>query len=71
MKKPFSLMVQETKQELVDIINKSNLHPSVIEMIVKDIYWEVNRLNIETLKKEKEQFIKESDENQTLFDEVN
>lgn len=71
MKKPFSLMVQETKQELVDIINKSNLHPSVIEMIVKDIYWEVNRLNIETLKKEKEQFIKESDESQALLDEVN
>lgn len=71
MKKPFSLMVQETKQELVDIINKSNLHPSVIEMIVKDIYWEVNRLNIETLKKEKEQFIKESDENQALFNEEN
>ena len=71
MKKPFSLMVQETKQELVDIINKSNLHPSIIELIVKDIYWEVNRLNIETLKKENEQFIKESDKNQTLFDEVN
>lgn len=60
MNKPFSIMVQETKQELVDIINKSNLHPSVIEMIVKDIYWEVNRLNIETTKKEKEQFMKES-----------
>ena len=56
MKKPFSLMVQETKQELVDVINKSNLHPSVMEMIIKDIYWEVNQLNIETLKKEKEQW---------------
>lgn len=71
MNKPFSLMVQETKQELVNIINKSNLHPSVIEMIVKDIYWEVNRLNIETTKKEKEQFVKESAEKQTLLNEGN
>lgn len=60
MNKPFSLIIQETKQELIDVINNSNLHPSVVEMIVKDIYLEVNRLNVETTKKEKEQFIKES-----------
>ena len=62
MNKPFSLIIQETKQELIDVINNSNLHPSVIEMIVKDIYLEVNRLNAETIKKEKEQFMKGSTE---------
>lgn len=71
MNKPFSLLVQETKQELINIINKSNLHPSVMEMIIKEIYLEVNRLNIEITKNEKEQFIKESASKQTLFSEEN
>lgn len=60
MNKPFSLIVQETKQELVNIINNSNLHPSVVEMIVKEIYLEVNRLNIETTRTEKERYLQES-----------
>ena len=60
MNKPVSLIIDETKKSLADIINNCNLHPSIIEMIVKDIYWEVNRLSIETVKKEKEQFTKES-----------
>lgn len=58
MNKPFSLIIEETKQELIDVINNSNLHPSIMEMIVKDIYLEVNRLNVETTKNEKEQFMK-------------
>ena len=58
MNKPFSLIIEETKQELIDVINNSNLHPSIMEMIVKDIYLEVNRLNVETIKNEKEQFMK-------------
>lgn len=60
MNKPFSIIVEETKQELVSVINQSGLHPSIIEMIVKDIYWEVNRLNIETTTKEKERYLQES-----------
>lgn len=60
MNKPFSIIVEETKQQLADVINQSNLHPSIIEMIIKDIYWEVNRLNIETTTKEKEHYLQES-----------
>ena len=59
MNKPFSLIINETKQELVDVINQSGLHPSIIEMIIKDIYWEVHRLNIETTTKEKEHYLQE------------
>lgn len=60
MNKPFSLIIEETKQNLIDVINKSNLHPSVMEMIIKDIYFEVNRLSTETIKREEQQFLKES-----------
>lgn len=59
MNKPFSIIVEETKQKLVDIINQSGLHPSIVEMIVKDIYWEVNRLSIETTTREKEYYLQE------------
>lgn len=60
MNKPFSLIVEETKQELINIINKCNLHPSIVEMIIKEIYLEVNRLNTETKIKEKEQYLRNS-----------
>lgn len=69
MNKPVSLIIDETKKSLADTINDCNLHPSIIEMIVKDIYWEINRLSIETIKKEKEQFLEESANEQTLFNE--
>ena len=59
MNKPFSLIIEETRQNIIDAINKSNLHPSVMEMIVKDIYFEVSRLSAETIKKEEQQFFKE------------
>jgi hypothetical protein len=58
MNKPFSLIIEETRQNIIDAINKSNLHPSIMEMIIKDIYLEVSRLNAETIKREEEQFLK-------------
>ena len=60
MNKPFSIIIEETKQKLVDVINQSNLHPSIVELIIKDIYFEVNQLNIETIAKEKEHYLQES-----------
>lgn len=60
MNKPFSIIVEETKQELISVINKSNLHPTALEMIVKDIYLEINRLSTETKTKEREQYIQAS-----------
>lgn len=59
MNKPFSLIVEETKEELINVINKSNLHPSAMEMILKEIYMEINRLKNETMIREKEQFAEE------------
>ena len=60
MNKPFSIIVEETKQELIKVINKSNLHPTALEMIVKDIYLELNRLSTETKTREREQYIQAS-----------
>ena len=38
MEKPITLRIKEFKQELVDLINKSNLHPYIKEGVVKDLH---------------------------------
>ena len=44
MEKPISLVIEETKQSLIETVNNCRLHPSIIEMIVKDIYIEICQL---------------------------
>lgn len=44
MNKPISLVISEVKQKLVVDINTSNLHPSIMVMILKDMYLETEEL---------------------------
>lgn len=39
--KPLSLVIRESKKTIIDAINQVNLHPTLLEMIIKDIYNEV------------------------------
>ena len=41
MNKPISISVKETRQGICDVINASGLPISVIELIVSDVYGEV------------------------------
>lgn len=41
MDKPISMIIQESKDMIVETINKCNLHPSILELIVKDIYMDI------------------------------
>ena len=66
MNKPFTLQVQETQQEIVNTINKSNLPAYVLKIILKELYQQVEQLElneIETYKQtqEKKPKKKESD----------
>lgn len=54
MDKPISITVEETRNLIVDIINRSKLHPSVIELMLKGIYLEASMLSNEILQREKE-----------------
>lgn len=54
--KPLSMLIEETKHSLLYICNKSNLHPSILELIVKDIYNDVVQVKNILEKKEKEIF---------------
>lgn len=57
MDKPISMRIEETRSSIVDIINESKLHPSIIELMLKGIYLEAVMLSNEILNKEKNQFI--------------
>lgn len=45
MEKPLSMIIVEAKKTIVDAANSVDLHPTLLEMIVKDIYLEVQALN--------------------------
>ena len=57
MEKPITMVVDETRQSLIKTINESNLPPFIIEMMLKDIYTEVNQLNINVSTREKEEYL--------------
>ena len=63
MNKPFSLIVQETQQGIVEIINKSQLPAYVLKKMLQEIYTEVERIESEEIKKynEEQETKKESD----------
>ena len=44
MDKPFSMIYEEFKQKMADIINNSGLPPSVIESVLKNYLNEVNNI---------------------------
>ena len=53
--KPFTLQVQETEQEIVDIINKSNLPAYVLKQIIKGIYQQLEEVEQQEIQKYNEE----------------
>ena len=41
IQKPISLIIEEGKMTIINAINELNLHPTLLEPILKDIYTEV------------------------------
>lgn len=41
IQKPISLVMEEAKKTIIDAINGVQLHPTLLEMIMKDIYVEI------------------------------
>lgn len=52
MNKPLTLLVQETKSNLVGTINNSSLPPCVLELIIKDIINEIHILSQKQLQED-------------------
>lgn len=59
MNKPLTMIIEETKKSIFDAINNAGVHPVIIrDLILKDIYSELNRFTEETVKKENELYYK-------------
>lgn len=55
IKKPFTIIVQETTQNLVEIINNSQLPTFVLKNILQGIYAEIDRVDNEEIAKYNEE----------------
>ncbi len=56
MEKPISVIINEAKTELAETINKLQLHPSILEMIMKDLYLEIQFAAKQQTEKEAEAY---------------
>lgn len=56
MNKPISMIINETKTNLLQICNQSSLHPSILELIIKDLYNEISLVSGQVLNKEKNEY---------------
>lgn len=56
MEKPISIIIEEAKQKIGTTINELNLHPSILEPIMKDLYTEVQFLAKQQYEKDKKEY---------------
>lgn len=42
--KPISVVIEDAKNLIIEAINGTSLHPTILEMVLKDIYNEVNEV---------------------------
>lgn len=63
IQKPLSVLVDELKKNISDNINNSQLHPYILEQIMKEFYMEVHQIYIQQTQAEKEAYEKSLSEN--------
>lgn len=56
IEKPISLILEDSKQMIVDAINNTNLHISLLEPIIKDLYNEIKHKAIMQLEQDKREY---------------
>lgn len=58
MNKPISMVINETRLSLANVLNTSNLPSCILEMIVKDLYDEARHISSVQLKQDEENYTK-------------
>lgn len=58
MNKPISMAINETRISLLKICNESQLPTCVLELIIKNLYNDVNRVSEVQLKQDEENYAK-------------
>lgn len=56
--KPITIVIEELKKDIVDDINKSQLHPFIVDSIMKDIYNEIHLSYLKQVEFEKQEYEK-------------
>ena len=56
MEKPVSILVKETKENLIKACNESGLHISVLQLIVKELLSEIDDLSKKCIENEIEEY---------------
>lgn len=57
MDKPFSMIYNETKKNILDVLNNCKLHPCVLLDMLTPIYLEVQNLANNTANEEQKQYL--------------
>ena len=59
IQKPISLIIKETKEEIVKLINNTQLHPTLFGMILKEVYIEFEEHEKKYVEQEQTQYYNE------------
>jgi len=62
MEKPITMKIEEAKENIVQVINDSNLPMWIVRDIIKDIYEQANRLAIQQAEQEKKAYLESEKE---------
>ena len=57
MDKPISMIIKESKTNIIKTINECKLHPSILELILKDIYAEIFEVSRKTSEIEEKEYL--------------
>lgn len=58
MNKPLSMLINETKVNLVKACNESNLHISILQLIVKELHGEIDKAARKIMEDERAEYQK-------------
>ena len=58
MEKPITMVIEDTKKQIAEIVNKSGLMPVILEPMFKDLYQEISVLMQRQAQSEKEEYEK-------------
>ena len=65
MNKPISVKIEETKKIIADTLNESQLHPYIMDSIMRELDEEVHSLYIRTVQAENDEYKKSLELNNT------
>ena len=54
--KPISLVIEDASKSIISVINEINLHPTLLKMILKDVYNQIDELAESQYNREKAEY---------------